>query len=42
MQHIVSPYKTKGQITVMNELNKGANFIDLFNEEKSFTSRKKY
>src|ERR1039458_10065985 len=28
MQHIVSPYKTKGQITVMNELNKGANFID--------------
>ena len=42
IQHIVSPYKTKGQITVMNELNKGTNLIDLFNEEKSFTSRKKY
>lgn len=42
MIHIISANKTKNQITVMNELNKGKNFIDLFNEEKSFTSRKKY
>ncbi|TAL61517.1 MAG: DUF488 domain-containing protein [Bacteroidetes bacterium] len=40
--HILSTDKTKGQVTIMNELNRGKHFIDLFNEEKSFTSRKKY
>ena len=40
--HIVAAGRTKSQITVMNELNKGKNFVDLFNEEVSFTSRKKY
>ncbi len=42
MTHIVSAYKAKDQITVMNELNKGKNFIDLFDEEKAFTSRKRH
>jgi uncharacterized protein (DUF488 family) len=42
MIHILSTIKIKGQVTVMNELNRGKHFIDLFNEEKNFTSRKKY
>lgn len=42
MIHILSVDKIKGQVTVMNELNRGKHFIDLFNEEKKFTSRKKY
>lgn len=42
MIHIISSDKIKGQVTVMNELNKGKHFIDLFSEEKHFTSRKKY
>lgn len=40
--HIVAPEKTKEQITVMNELTKGKGVIDLFGNETSFTSRKKY
>jgi uncharacterized protein (DUF488 family) len=40
--HIVSPTRTKSQVEVMNELNKGKNLTDLFNQQQSFTSRKKY
>lgn len=40
--HIISCEKTKEQITVMNELTKGKGVIDLFGNETSFTSRKKY
>jgi len=42
LTHIISPNKTKGQVMVMNELNKGKNFIDLFDNEKGFTSRNTY
>jgi uncharacterized protein (DUF488 family) len=42
MVHIVSVVKTKEQVTLMNELTKGVGVIDLFGNEKSFTSRKRY
>lgn len=42
LQHIVSVDKTKPQVLVMNELNKGLNTINLFGEEAEFTSRKSY
>ncbi len=42
IQHITERDKTKDQLTLMNELTKGKNFIDLFGEEVSLTSRKKY
>lgn len=41
LHHIVALEKTKEQLTVMNELTKGQ-LVDLFGNEKSFTSRKKY
>lgn len=40
--HIITPDKTKDQTTVMNELTKGKGVVDLFGNETSFTSRKKY
>lgn len=40
--HIISTAKTKEQTTVMNELTKGKGVVDLFGNETSFTSRKKY
>ena len=40
--HIISADKTKEQTTVMNELTKGKGVVDLFGNETSFTSRKKY
>jgi len=40
--HIITPDKTKDQITLMNELTKGRGVVDLFGNETSFTSRKKY
>lgn len=42
IQHITEPDKTKDQFTVMNELTKGKGVVDLFGNETSFTSRKKY
>ena len=42
MIHIISSEKFKAQITVMNELTKGVGVMDLFGDEKSFISRKKY
>lgn len=42
INHIVKNNRTKSQITVMNELNKGVNTTDLFGNEKDFTSRKSY
>lgn len=42
MIHIISDKKIKEQVMVMNELNKGKNLINLFNDEINFTSRKKY
>lgn len=42
IQHITERDKTKDQLTVMNELTKGKGIIDLFGNETSFTSRKKY
>lgn len=42
IQHIIEPNKTKDQLTVMNELTKGRGVVDLFGNEASFTSRKKY
>lgn len=42
IQHIIEPYKTKDQLKVMNELTKGKGTVDLFGNETSFTSRKKY
>ena len=42
IQHITEPNKTKDQLTVMNELTKGKGTVDLFGNETSFTSRKKY
>lgn len=40
--HIISADKAKEQTTVMNELTKGKGVLDLFGNETSFTSRKKY
>ena len=40
--HIISAEKTKEQTSVMNELTKGKGVVDLFGNETSFTSRKKY
>jgi uncharacterized protein (DUF488 family) len=40
--HIISADKIKEQTTVMNELTKGKGVVDLFGNETSFTSRKKY
>jgi uncharacterized protein (DUF488 family) len=40
--HITEIDKTKDQLTLMNELTKGKGLIDLFGNETSFTSRKKY
>lgn len=42
LHHIISADKTKEQTTVMNELTKGKGVVDLFGNETSFTSRKKY
>lgn len=42
IHHITEPYKTKDQLTVMSELTKGKAVVDLFGNETSFTSRKKY
>lgn len=42
MNHIISSELCKGHVTVMNELNKGKNFIDLFENEKNYTSKKTY
>lgn len=42
MHHINEPDKTCDQTTVMNELTKGKGVVDLFGNEASFTSRKKY
>tara|TARA_B100000795_G_scaffold142621_1_gene106777 strand:+ start:357 stop:905 length:549 start_codon:yes stop_codon:yes gene_type:complete len=42
LNHIVSKKVIKPQQLVMNELNKGKNIINLFGEEKNFTSRKAY
>ncbi|MBK9292481.1 MAG: DUF488 domain-containing protein [Bacteroidetes bacterium] len=42
IQHITEPDKTKDQFTVMNVLTKGKGVVDLFGNETSFTSRKKY
>lgn len=42
IQHIIDEFKTKDQWTVMNELTKGNGVLDLFGNEASFTSRKKY
>lgn len=42
IQHITELDKTKDQFTVMNVLTKGKGVVDLFGNETSFTSRKKY
>lgn len=42
IQHITEVDKTKDQLTLMNELTKGKGVVDLFGNEASFTSRKKY
>lgn len=42
LKHIVSQTKFKTQQTVMNELTKGYGTVDLFGNEKDFTSRKSY
>ncbi|MBA7518858.1 hypothetical protein ES705_10932 [subsurface metagenome] len=42
INHIVSHNSTKSQETVMNELTKGEGTVDLFGNEKNFTSRKTY
>lgn len=42
MKHILSEKIVKDQITVMNEVHKGKNAVDLFGEENSLTSRKSY
>ena len=42
MKHILSNKVVKDQVTVMNEVNKGKNAVDLFGEENSLTSRKSY
>jgi uncharacterized protein (DUF488 family) len=42
LQHIIAVGKSKDQTTVMSELTKGLGLINLFGEETTFTSRKKY
>lgn len=42
LKHIVSNNKIKSQQSVMNELTKGLNTVDLFGNEIDFTSRKSY
>jgi uncharacterized protein (DUF488 family) len=42
IKHITEPDQTKDQLTLMNELTKGKGIVDLFGNEVSFTSRKKY
>ena len=42
INHIIEYRKSKDQITVMSELTKGLGLINLFGEETTFTSRKKY
>lgn len=42
IQHITKIDKIKDQLTLMNELTKGKGVVDLFGNETSFTSRKKY
>jgi uncharacterized protein (DUF488 family) len=42
LKHIVSDKRVKSQQTVMNELTKGKGTVDLFGNEKDFTSRKSY
>jgi uncharacterized protein (DUF488 family) len=42
LHHIVSKAKIKSQYAVMNELTKGKGTVDLFGNEKDFTSRKSY
>ena len=42
LKHIVSLGKIKSQELVMSELTKGIGTVDLFGNEKDFTSRKSY
>ncbi|MBV5299384.1 MAG: DUF488 domain-containing protein [Rhodoferax sp.] len=42
IQHIAEQSKIKDQLTVMSELTKGQGVVDLFGNETTFTSRKKY
>lgn len=42
IMHIDEFGKVKDQASVMNEINKGRNHIDLFNEQNLITSRKSY
>ncbi len=42
LKHIVSEKQIKSQTTVMMELTKGVNTVDLFGDEIDFTSRKSY
>lgn len=42
IKHIISTDKIKLQQTIMNELTKGKNLVDLFGNEVNFTSRKTY
>jgi len=42
VKHIISTKKIKLQQTIMNELTKGKNLVDLFGNEINFTSRKIY
>jgi uncharacterized protein (DUF488 family) len=42
LNHIIDKKRVKNQITVMQELTKGLGLINLFGEETTFTSRKKY
>ena len=42
VEHIISKDISKDQVTVMNELTGGKAGTDLFGNEPSFTSRKKY
>lgn len=42
VHHIINKGKIKDQVVLMNELTKGKSAVDLFGNEKNFTSRKKY
>jgi uncharacterized protein (DUF488 family) len=42
VQHITESATIKDQVTLMNELTKGQGTVDLFGDEVSFTSRKRY
>lgn len=42
VSHIISLRKIRSQSEVMLQITKGKNIIDLFGEETTFTSRKKY